>query len=287
MRTPEKQAMIEAALEDLKKYGENPSGQFVTRISDGTYLIDEKKKKNDLLLLGQLKKAADDSKKLRIEGLENLINDILKAPETYPWYTIPEIKPADFLRCIKPLYTVLEGTHKSKSNEDIFLKSMLLGHNKLTEEQWTTAEKARLAHKALEGKMGDFHEELMGCFPGYKNLPQGHSSGCDVASVDDTLFMEVKNRDNTLNSGGGAHVVAYLKKLTDAGKRGILVEVNCPGGRVTRFGAHPSVEVWNGQKAYAFLSGRETFFDDLAKTLKYVSAAYMTYPELKSALETA
>jgi hypothetical protein len=286
MRTPEKQAMVEAALEDLKKYGENPSGQFVTRILDSTYLTDEKKKKNDLLLLGQLKKAADDSKKMRIEGLERLINDILKAPETYPWYTIPEIKPADFLRCIKPLYIVLEGAHKSKSNEDVFLKSMLLGHNKLTEEQWATAEKARLAHKSLEGKMGDFHEELMGCFPGYKNLPQGHSSGCDVASVDDTLFMEVKNRDNTLNSGSGAHVVAYLKKLTDAGKRGILVEVNCPGGRVTRFGADPSVEVWNGQKAYAFLSGRETFFDDLAKTLKYVSATYMTYPELKSALET-
>ena len=224
-----------------------------------------------------------NNKKLNAQPAPKNVNTMSVLPS---WYQIKEIKPADFVKCIKPIYTVLEGVHKSKSNEDVFLKSMLLGHNKLTEEQWGTAEKARLAHKALEGKMGDFHEELMGCFPGYKNLPQGHSSGCDVASIDDMLFMEVKNRDNTLNSGGGAHVVAYLKKLTDAGKRGILVEVNCPGGRVARFGAHTSVEVWNGQKAYAFLSGREEFFNDLIKTLKYASENYMTYPELKSALET-
>jgi len=201
------------------------------------------------------------------------------------WYRISKVKPADFVRCIKDVYSVLEGTHKSKSSEDIFLKSVLIGHNKMTDTTWAIAERTRLAQKALEGKMGDFHEELMGCLPGYMNLPQGHTSGCDVASVDETLFMEVKNRDNTMNSSSGAQVVAKLKKLTDAGKRAILVEVNCPGGRVCRFGAHKSVEVWNGREAYSFLSGNETFFDDLAKTLKYVSESFKTYVELKAALE--
>ena len=202
------------------------------------------------------------------------------------WYLIPEISPIMFLHCVTDIYSVLEEKHASKTSEDPFIKAVLMGHTTMTEPTWTKLEKARLSQKALEMKMGDFHEELMGKFPGYVTLPTGHITGCDVSSIDGNTLLEVKNKNNTIKGSDGKHVVAMLKKHADAGKRAILVEVNCPGGKVNRFGAHQSVHVWNGQEAYHFLSGRPSFFEDLEKTMKHVFAAFKTYAELKITLET-
>jgi hypothetical protein len=161
-----------------------------------------------------------------------------------------------------------------------------MGFNNSSPDSWNTFESQRLEQKALEGKMGDFHEELMGKFPGYETYRVGHETGCDVGSTDGRTVMEVKNRDNTMNSSAGAFVVAKLKKQADLGKQAILVQVNCPGGKVNRFGADPSVKVWNGPTAYTFLSNRGTFFDDLLETLRYTFANFKSYNSLKTAIGT-
>ncbi len=203
------------------------------------------------------------------------------------WYAIREISMPSFVKCLKPLYSVLEEKHTSKSNEDPFLKSVLMGFGSMTEETWKKAEKARLYQKALEGKMGDFHEELMGKFPGYQTYPTGHESGCDVGSLDDTTVIEVKNRDNTMNSSSGKSVIANLVRNKEKGRRAILVEVNCPNGKVARFGAPPSLEILNGQQAYKLLSGRDDFFEDLNRTLQHVFANFKTHSALAEAVGTA
>ena len=203
-----------------------------------------------------------------------------------PWYLIPEITPKDFLKCVTPIYKVIEEVHKSKTTEDPFIKAVLMGNTAMTEETWKKAEKSRLSQKALEMKMGDFHEELMGKFPGYKTLPNGHETECDVSSEDGNILMEVKNKHNTIKGSDGKHIAAMLKAHVDKGRRAILVEVNCPGGKVNRFGADPSVKVWNGQQAYEFLSGRASFFEDLEKTVKHVFANFKTYAQVSAALET-
>lgn len=128
--------------------------------------------------------------------------------------------------------------------------------------------------------MGDFHEELAGKLPGWKTLKNGDESGCDVMKEDGTEFQEWKNRDNTMNSSSASSVIAKLKKLAAEGKKAVLVEVNCPAGKVCRFGAPPEVEVLNGQQAYARVSGRETFFLDLKSTLAYVFKNFKTFDAL-------
>jgi hypothetical protein len=148
-------------------------------------------------------------------------------------------------------------------------------------DEWNLAETSRLYQKSLEGKMGDFHEELMGKFPGYETLKVGHATGCDIRKLDDSEFFEVKNRDNTMNSSSGKTVVDKLVLLANKGKKAVLVEVNCKNDRVSRFGAPPEVFVWNGRRTYEYLSGRETFYDDLLKTLKHTFNVYKTYESLK------
>lgn len=203
------------------------------------------------------------------------------------WYKIHEIKLTDFLACCTPIYTVLEEKNKSNSSEDPFLKAVLMGHYSMTTEQWQAAEKARLKQKVLEMKMGDFHEEIMGKFAGYETLPTGHSTCCDVQKKDETVIIEVKNRDNTVKGSDGKYIINLLNKHKESGKKAIFAQINCPKGKVNRFGASQDMDIWNGQEVYTFLSGRESFFDDLLRTLQYVYTNYESSTELKTALGIA
>jgi hypothetical protein len=183
------------------------------------------------------------------------------------------------------MYKVLEGNHLSKTNDDVFLKAVMVGRS--SDEAWNEAQRVRSLQKVLEMKMGDFHEELLGKLPGWETYPQGHSTGCDVGKLDGREIAEVKNRDNTMNSSSAESVLAKLKKQADKGVTAILIQINCPDGKVNRFKADPRIKVWNGQEAYAHFSGRASFFDDLQKTLTYVFAKFKTLAELKLCLGTA
>lgn len=203
------------------------------------------------------------------------------------WYKIAEIAPSDFVACCNGIYKVIEHQHKSKSVEDPFLKAVVTGHNDATEDTWRQAEQVRLTQKVLEMKMGDFHEEIMGKLPGYETYPNGHITGCDVGKLDGSEVFEVKNRDNTVKGSDAKHILAMLKRHADNGKLAVFVQVNCPGGKVNRFGASPDVNVWNGRKAYTYLSGRESFFDDLLATVTYCFSEFKTLAELRRSLGTA
>lgn len=198
------------------------------------------------------------------------------------WYKITQIKLEDYVKCLKPLYSVIEHKNKSKSNPDIFLKTILAGHSGMTSEQWDVAEKQRLYEKALSMKMGDFHEELMGKFAGYETLPLGHKTGMDVRKIDDTEYIEVKNRDITMNSGSAESVVRKLTKLVDDGKSSILVMVNTEKKTLPRFKAPKEVKVMSGRQVYAYLSGDEMFYDNLIETLNSTFKRYQTYPLLEA-----
>lgn len=214
-------------------------------------------------------------------------NPIKDMKTTHPkWYMIPEISPSDFIRCCNPIYTVLEEKNKSKSSEDSFLKAVLMGQYNMTMEQWQSAEKARLKQKVLEMKMGNFHEELMGKFPEYETIPTGHSTGCDVIKRDKSVIIEVKNRDNTVKGSDGKHIIALLKTHKATGKKAIFAQINCPNGKVNRFGASDEIDIWNGLQIYTYLSGRDSFFHDLQQTIQHVFANYKSSAELKTALET-
>jgi len=200
-------------------------------------------------------------------------------------YRIPEIRPCDFIHCVRGIYDVLDNKHTSKTVDDPFMRAILTRHSKLSEAEWRAAELCRLKQKALEMKVGYFHEELMGKFPGYETLPNGHVSGCDVRKLDGTVIFEVKNRYNTVKGSDGKHVIERLAKLRSAGVRAIFAQINCESGKVNRYGGPPEMDIWDGRQVYAFLSGRASFFDDLRRTLEW--AFTMDLHQLQSALGVA
>lgn len=196
------------------------------------------------------------------------------------WYKIREIPFGSYVKASKGLYDVLEKKNKSKGDDDIFLKSVVCGYIGMDAKGWDLAEGQRRYENSLQMKMGDFHEELAGKFAGYETLHQGHDTGCDVIKKDGTEIWEWKNRDNTMNSGSAKSVIEKLVKVVSSGKKAFLVLVNSVKKKTPRFGAPPQVEVLDGRKAYAYLSGRDTFFDDLNSTLSYTFTNFKSHAEL-------
>jgi hypothetical protein len=197
------------------------------------------------------------------------------------WYKIQELHFRDYVECLAPLYKVLEEHTASTNQTDIFLKRSYLAFTGKTEKDWESEQKQISFHRLLSMKMGDFHEELMGKLPAYETLPQKHSSKCDVRSKDETEYIEVKNNDNTMNSDSAKSVIGKLFDMIQKGKHAILILVNSLSPTTPRFGAHPEIEVMNGKKGYAHLSGREDFYDDLLETLDYTFKNFKTYRQLQ------
>lgn len=198
------------------------------------------------------------------------------------WYTLCEIPFKAYVKALKPIYDVLEHKNNSKGEDDIFLKSIIISHSGLKQADWEAAEQQRRYEKALQMKLGDFHEELMGSFAGYVNLPLGHETGCDVMKVDGTEVWEIKNRDNTMNSGSAKTVIDKLIVQKNAGKRAVLVLVNCDRATPPRFGAPTGIDVLSGHRAYTELSGRTSFFSDLNKVLAATFSAFKEYEDLQA-----
>jgi hypothetical protein len=164
------------------------------------------------------------------------------------------------------------------------MRTIMAAHSGMTSSAWEAAEAHRRYEKALSMKMGDFHEELAGKFPGYHTLENGDETGCDVQKIDGSEIWEWKNRDNTMNSGSAATVMTKLTKASAKSMKPYLVLVNCEKKKVPRLGAPEPVTVLTGRQAYAQLSGRAEFFDDLNATLDHTFRTYPTYATLLSAL---
>ena len=151
----------------------------------------------------------------------------------------------------------------------------------MSESEWENYEKLRNMQKNIEMALGNFHQALLGECDGWENLKKGHITKCDVLKADGTSILEVKNRSNTCNSDSGKSVNEKLIKQLENGVETVaLVQVNCPGGKVDRSGIDPRIKVWSGEEAYAIVSGRETFFEDLKATFVDTFKMFKTYDEL-------
>lgn len=84
--------------------------------------------------------------------------------------------------------------------------------NNLDEETLIKSEIARQIDKSINNAIGTFHEEILGGILGYEI---GNKSGYDIKAKDNSLFAEIKNKHNTMNSGGAESVFQKLVKFAN------------------------------------------------------------------------
>lgn len=88
--------------------------------------------------------------------------------------------------------------------------------NNIPEEDLIEIEVLRQIDKSINNSLGTFHEEVLG---GVKNFERGNLSGYDIKAIDNTLFADIKNKHNTMNSSSAESLFQKLASYADKYKK--------------------------------------------------------------------
>ncbi len=154
--------------------------------------------------------------------------------------------------------------------------------NDINEESLIQSEILRQIDKSINNSIGTFHEQILG---GIKGFEVGKLSGFDVKATDDTLFADIKNKHNTMNSSSAESLFQKLKVYADTYKK-----ANCYWVQILAKGSfnelwkgeingkeysHSRVFKISGDQFYALLSGKKDALLQLYKALPKAIKDYL------------
>lgn len=88
--------------------------------------------------------------------------------------------------------------------------------NGIDEESLIQAEILRQIDKSINNSIGTFHEQILGGIAGFD---VGKLSGFDIKEEDNTLFADIKNKHNTMNSSSAEALFQKLARYADDYKK--------------------------------------------------------------------
>ena len=146
--------------------------------------------------------------------------------------------------------------------------------NAIQEDDLIQSEILRQIDKSINNSIGTFHEQILGGIKGYE---VGILSGFDVKASDDTLFADIKNKHNTMNSSSAEALFQKLARYADDYKKSkcYWVQILAKGsfnehwqGEINgKEYSHSRVFKISGDQFYALLSRQEDALFQLYKSL--------------------
>lgn len=206
------------------------------------------------------------------------------------------------LSCVENLYNSYEKA-KANVSKSKFYKNKIdtikltfdSKFNDLDEKTLIKTEISRQIDKSINNSIGTFHEEILG---GVDGFDIGKLSGFDIKAKDDTLFADIKNKHNTMNSSSAESLFQKLATYADTYKKAkcYWVQVLAKGSFCEKwFGeingkeySHSRVYKISGDKFYALVTGNEQAFFDLYSVLPIVINDFLkTKKDKKGAKDSA
>ena len=196
----------------------------------------------------------------------------------------------------KHLLTCIRNLHKSylKAKNNITKKNFYTNKvdtikltfdakfNAIDEESLIQAEILRQIDKSTNNSIGTFHEQILGGIDGFEI---GNLSGFDIKAKDDTLFADIKNKHNTVNSSSAEALFQKLARYADDYKKAKCYWVqilaknsfseNWKGEINGKEYSHSRVYKISGDQFYALLSGQEDALFQLYKNLPIAIKDYL------------
>lgn len=146
--------------------------------------------------------------------------------------------------------------------------------NDLDESTIIETEILRQIDKSINNSIGTFHEQILGGIHGFE---VGNLSGFDIKAEDNTLFADIKNKHNTMNSSAAESLFQKLARYADTHKEATCywVQILAKGSfREPWFGeingkeySHTRVFKISGDQFYALLTGKENALFELYRIL--------------------
>ena len=158
--------------------------------------------------------------------------------------------------------------------------------NDIEQESLIEAELLRQVDKSINNFIGTFHEEILGGITGFEI---GKLSGFDIKATDDTLFADIKNKHNTMNSSSAESLFQKLAKYADTYKKSKCYWVqilamgsfnqNWTGIINGKEYSHSRVYRISGDQFYALLTGNDNALAELYKILPKAIDDYLATTE--------
>ncbi|MEA5403091.1 Eco47II family restriction endonuclease [Arcicella sp. DC2W] len=155
--------------------------------------------------------------------------------------------------------------------------------NGIDEENLIQAEILRQIDKSFNNSIGTFHEQILGGINGFEI---GNLSGFDIKAKDDTLFADIKNKHNTMNSSSAESLFQKLARYADTYKQSkcYWVQILAKGSFNERWTgeingkeySHSRVFKISGDQFYALLTGQEDALYQLYKVLPLAIEDYLS-----------
>jgi hypothetical protein len=111
------------------------------------------------------------------------------------------------------LNATLESFYSNKV--DAFKLTFDSRFNDTSEEKLVQSEVWRQIDKSINNAIGTFHEEILGGINGYLSEK---NAGYDIRAENCTLFADIKNKHNTMNSSAAESLFLKLADLADRNK---------------------------------------------------------------------
>lgn len=194
------------------------------------------------------------------------------------------ITDEDFERCVSKLYDSYVAAHQDIDEKKLYSNKLdvikltfdnIFGN--LTDEELLEREVNRQIDKSITNAIGTFHEEILGCIKGYV---RGNLDGWDIKSENNTIFADIKNKYNTMNSGDQELVYQNLQRFANENEDSTCywVQINAKksfdeqwkGNFRNRKYDHPRVRKISGDKFYELLSGVDVAMCEIYKALPKV-----------------
>jgi len=144
----------------------------------------------------------------------------------------------------------------------------------------------RQIDKSINNSIGTFHEQILG---GIKDYQVGNSSGYDIKAKDNTLFADIKNKHNTMNSSSAEALFQKLARYANDYKKAKCYWVQILAKRSFcelwsgdingKEYSHSRVYKISGDQFYALLSGQEDAMFQLYKVLPIAIKDYLKLVE--------
>lgn len=194
------------------------------------------------------------------------------------------------------LFNCIENLHKSylkakanvskkkfyKNKIDTIKLTFDAQFNDLDEETLIKAEINRQIDKSINNSIGTFHEQILGGISGFEI---GSLSGFDIKATDETLFADLKNKHNTMNSSSAESLFQKLAKYADTYKQAkcYWVQILAKNSFNEKwFGeingkeySHSRVYKISGDQFYKLLSGNENALFELYQILPIAISDYL------------
>ncbi len=196
----------------------------------------------------------------------------------------------------KHLLSCIENLHKSyiKAKANVSKKKFYANKidtikltfdanfNELDEATLIKTEINRQIDKSINNSIGTFHEQILG---GIKGFEIGNFSGFDIKASNDTLFADIKNKHNTMNSSSAESLFQKLATYADTYKKAkcYWVQILAKNSFYEKWSgeingkeySHSRVYKISGDQFYKLLSGKDDALFELYQVLPTAISDYL------------